>query len=72
VRGARPLAGLRAAVAKAEQRIDELRSSQLAQLMERAMATSAAGADFLTETRAAAEAALAAAQARLAELERRA
>lgn len=70
LRGARQVVALRAAVAEAQQRIDELRSSQLAQLMERAMATSAGGGDFLTETRAAAEAALAAAQSRLDELER--
>ena len=69
-RGARQATALREAVAEAQRRIDELRSSQLAGLMERAMATSAAGGDFLADMRAAAEAALAAAQARLAELER--
>jgi len=62
---------LQAAVARAERRLDELRASELAELMERSMAATAAGADFLAEARAAAEAALAAARARLAGLERR-
>lgn len=63
------LGGLRAAVARAERRIAELRASQLAELMERAMAASATGGDLLTRMRADADAALAAAQARLAELQ---
>jgi hypothetical protein len=64
-----PLGRLRAAVARAERRIAELRASQLAELMERAMAASTTGGDLLTRMRADADAALAAAQARLAELQ---
>jgi hypothetical protein len=59
---------LAAAVARAERALEELRASQLAELMERAMAATAAGGDLLAEHRAAAEAALAGARARLAAL----
>jgi hypothetical protein len=61
------LAGLAAAVRRAEQRLDEVRASELADLMEQTMAAAAAGRDHLGELRAGAEAALAAARARLAE-----
>jgi hypothetical protein len=71
-RPARRLAGLRAAVARAERRIAELRGSELAELMERAMAATAAGGDLVGQMRADAEAALAAAQSRLVELADRA
>jgi hypothetical protein len=61
------LAGLAAAVRRAEQRLEEVRASELAGLMEQTMAAAAAGRDHLGELRAGAEAALAAARARLAE-----
>jgi hypothetical protein len=67
-RGARRDGALAAAVARAERAIEELRASQLAELMERSMAATAAGGDHLAELRAAAEDALAAARARLAAL----
>ncbi|MEO8689555.1 MAG: hypothetical protein ABI611_15255 [Solirubrobacteraceae bacterium] len=54
---------------RAEQRLEELRSSELAQLLDRAMATAAAGRDLLADMRRDAEAALVRARARLAELE---
>ena len=65
----RRLGALGDAVARAQQRLDELRASELAQLKERAMAATAAGGDLLAEMRHAAEVALAAARARLAELQ---
>jgi hypothetical protein len=65
---ARRVAGLEAAVARAQRRLDEARASELADLMERSMAAAAAGRDYLAELRAGAEAALAAARARLGEL----
>jgi hypothetical protein len=68
-RTSRRAGALSAAVARAQAAIDELRASQLAQLMERAMAASAAGGDYLAELRADADAALASARARLARLE---
>ena len=64
--GARRAAAVRAAVARAQRRLDELRGSELAELMERSMAAAAEGRDFLAELRAGAEDALAAARARLA------
>src|SRR4051794_19363061 len=67
---ARRTAALQAAVTRAERRLAELRESELAQLMERVMAATVAGGDLLAQMRAQAEAALAAARARLAELER--
>jgi hypothetical protein len=63
----RRLATLEAAVARAERRLDEARRSELAELMERAMAAAAEGNDLLAEMRASTEAALAAARARVAE-----
>ena len=66
--GARSVTGLAAAVERAQRRLDEVRASDLADLMERTMAATAAGRDHLAELRAGAEAALAAARARLAEL----
>ena len=57
------------AVARAEQRLEELRASELAQLLDRAMAAAAAGGDLLADMRRDAEAALVRARARLAELE---
>jgi hypothetical protein len=68
-RAERRVGALADAVARAQQRLDELRASELAQLMERAMAATAAGGDLLAELRAAALAALVAARARLAQLE---
>jgi len=68
-RSVRRSGALSAAVARAQAAVDELRASQLAQLMERAMAAAATGGDYLAELRADADAALAAARARLAELE---
>jgi chromosome segregation ATPase len=67
--GSRPSPALRAAVANAEQRLAELRDSDLARLMEQAFAASMAGRDLLVELRQDAEAALARARARLAELD---
>jgi hypothetical protein len=67
-RGPRRDGALAAAVARAERELEELRASQLADLMERSMAATAAGGDLLAELRGAAEAALAAARARLAAL----
>jgi hypothetical protein len=68
-RARRRLGALGDAVARAQQRLDELRASELAQLMERAMAATAAGGDLLADMRHAAEVALAAARLRLAELD---
>jgi hypothetical protein len=66
---AQRIAGLAAAVQRAQQRLDEVRHSELAVLMERAMAAAAAGRDLRGELRADAEAAVAAARARLAGLD---
>jgi hypothetical protein len=63
------VAALEAAVTRAQRRLDEVRDSDLAKLMERAMAATREGSDLLAEMRASAEAALAAARARLAALE---
>jgi hypothetical protein len=68
VASAARVAGLHAAVQRAQQRLDEVRGSDLADLMEETMAAAAAGRDHLGELRAGAEAALAAARARLAEI----
>jgi hypothetical protein len=65
----RRLGTLQAAVARAERRLAEVRGSELAELMERAMAAAADGTDLLAQMRADAEAALAATRARLAALE---
>jgi hypothetical protein len=67
-RAARRVGALGGAVARAQERLDELRASELAQLMEQAMAATAAGGDLLAEMRRSAQAALAQARARLAEL----
>jgi hypothetical protein len=67
-RAARQIGALRAAVARAERRLEDLRASELAATMERAMAASVAGRDLLAEMRTAAETSLAEAQARLAAL----
>jgi hypothetical protein len=67
-RATRRVGALGDAVSRAEQRLEDLRASELAQLMERAMTAAAAGGDLLADMRAAAEAALVRARARLAEL----
>jgi hypothetical protein len=66
---ARRLGTLQAAVARAQRRLEEVRGSELAELMERAMAAAAEGTDLIAEMRASAEAALTAARLRLAELQ---
>jgi hypothetical protein len=63
--GARRVAALQAAVARAQRRLDELRDSELARMMERAMAAAAAGEDHVATLRHHAELALADARARL-------
>ncbi|WP_028059953.1 J domain-containing protein [Candidatus Solirubrobacter pratensis] len=60
---------LRAAVAEAQRRLDDVRATELARLMERSLAASIEGRDLLAELNAEAEAALVAARARLAALE---
>lgn len=60
---------LRVAVADAQRRLDELRATELVQLMERALVAAAQGRDLLAELELELEAALVAARARLAELE---
>ncbi len=60
---------LQAAIAHAEQRLDEARASELAVLMEQAFAVRFEGRDLLAELRMDAEAALAAARERLTALE---
>jgi hypothetical protein len=60
---ARRVGALGDAVSRAEQRLEELRSSELAQLLDRAMATAAAGGDLLADMRRDAEAALVRARA---------
>ena len=60
---------LAAAVANAQQRLDEARESDLAGLMEQAFMASMNGRDLLGELRAQAEQALAVAKARLAALD---
>ena len=64
-----PAPALQAAVAHAEQRLAEARDSDLARLMEQALAASMGGRDLLAELREQAEIALARARARLAELD---
>jgi hypothetical protein len=68
--GARRVAAVQAAVARAQRRLDELRGSELARMMERAMAAAAAGEDHVATLRHHAELALADARARLAALGR--
>ena len=65
--GAAP--ALAAAVAQAQQRLDEIRESDLAQLMEQAFMASMHGRDLLAELRADAQMALASAKAKLSELD---
>jgi hypothetical protein len=65
----RAAAGLQAAVARAQRRLDELRGSQLARMMEHSMAAAAAGEDHVATLRARAERALADARRRLAALD---
>jgi len=61
--------GLEAAVAAAQQRIDAVRETDLARLMEQAFMASMQGRDLLAELRAQAEHALAQARARLEQLD---
>lgn len=65
-----PAPALEAAVAHAEQRLAAARDSDLARLMEEAMAASVQGRDLLAELREQAEIDLARARARLAELDK--
>jgi hypothetical protein len=60
---------LQVAVAEAQRRLDEARETDLARLMEQSLAATMSGRDLLAEMRADAEAALAAARARLAALD---
>ena len=69
--GARRVAAVKAAVARAQRRLDELRGSELAQMMERAMASAVAGEDHIATLRHHAELPLADARGRLAALEAR-
>lgn len=69
--GARRVAAVRAAVARAQRRLDELRDSEPARMLERAMASAAAGEDHIATLRHHAELALADARGRLAGLEAR-
>jgi len=57
------------AVDRARARLEEVRNSELAAMMERAMAAAASGTDLLAEWRALAEVALAAARVKLAALQ---
>ena len=66
VRAARRIGALQTAVERAELRLAEVRGSELAELMERAMASAVRGGDLLGELCMAAEVALADARARLA------
>jgi hypothetical protein len=67
---ARTVGALQAAVERAQARLDEARASDLAGMMERAMAATTQGIDLLAEWRASSEAALAAARVKLAALRR--
>jgi hypothetical protein len=67
--GSGPAPALAAAVAHAEQRLAAARDSDLARLMEDALAATIAGRDLLAELREQAEVDLARARARLAELD---
>jgi hypothetical protein len=66
---ARPSSALAAAVAHAQQRVHETRSTDLARLMEESFRATMEGRDLLAELRSHAEMALTAARARLAELD---
>jgi hypothetical protein len=59
---------LEAAVAQAQRRLEAVRATELAELMERHMAAAVEGRDYLAELRAGIEANLAAARDRLAEV----
>jgi hypothetical protein len=65
----RQVSVLTTAVDRARARLEEVRSSELAGMMERAMAAAAGGTDLLAEWRASAEVALAAARVKLAALQ---
>ena len=65
----RRVTALVTAVDRARARLEEVRGSELAAMMERAMAAAASGTDLLAEWRAAAEVALAAARVKLAALQ---
>ena len=67
-RAARRVSALQAAVDRAQARLDEVRDSELAGMMERAMVAAANGTDLLAEWRASAEVALAGARVKLAGL----
>jgi hypothetical protein len=67
-RAARRVSALQAAVDRAQARLDEVRASDLAGMMERAMVAATTGTDLLAEWRASSEAALAAARVQLAGL----
>jgi hypothetical protein len=60
---------LRAAIAQAQRRLDEARSTELAKLMERSFAAAMEGRDLLVELKQEADAALVTGRLRLAELE---
>ena len=64
----RRVTALVTAVDRARARLEEVRGSELAAMMERAMAAAATGTDLLAEWRASAEVALAAARVKLAAL----
>jgi hypothetical protein len=64
-----PSSALAAAVAHAQQRVQETRATNLARLMEESFRASMQGRDLLAELRLQAETALAGARARLAELD---
>jgi hypothetical protein len=67
--GARRVSALVTAIDRAQARLDEVRNSELAAMMERAMAAAAAGTDLMAEWRRSADVALAAARVRLAALQ---
>jgi hypothetical protein len=67
--GSAAVRALQVAVADAQRRLEEARESQLAQLMEQALAAELAGRDLLAELRADAEAALTRARATLANMD---
>jgi hypothetical protein len=65
----RRVSALVTAVDRARARLEEVRGSELAAMMERAMAAAASGTDLLAEWRASAEVALAAARVKLAAMQ---
>jgi hypothetical protein len=65
----RRVSTLTTAVDRARARLEEVRNSELAAMMERAMVAAASGTDLLAEWRASAEVALAAARVKLAALQ---